>query len=216
MDQFHDQHGLADACAAKHRGLTTLGDRRQQVDSLDAGSKNLGRAGLRGKRRGLAVDGPPRNIRRQGAGLVAYLPGDIEKTAKNGVADRDDDRATYHCNLVPSPHRPRGLERDRANVVFVKMRLHFGHDRSFSLSVEDQYGIFYWRQAIGESNVDHGAAHRYDVSGMLTVLVHLQSSRSSIPEAGSSTRIYQVATSALRQRGTDEMSMSAMDASQGA
>ena len=41
VDQFHDQHGLADARAAEQADLAALGVRREQVDDLDAGFENL-------------------------------------------------------------------------------------------------------------------------------------------------------------------------------
>ena len=36
VDEFHDQHGLADAGAAEQADLAALRVRRQQVDDLDA------------------------------------------------------------------------------------------------------------------------------------------------------------------------------------
>jgi hypothetical protein len=41
VDQFHDQHGLADAGAAEQADLAALGVGREQVDDLDAGDEDL-------------------------------------------------------------------------------------------------------------------------------------------------------------------------------
>ena len=43
MDQFLDQHGLADACTAEQTDLAALCIGGQQVDDLDAGLQDLGR-----------------------------------------------------------------------------------------------------------------------------------------------------------------------------
>ena len=61
VDQFHHQHGLADAGAAEHRRLAALGERHQQVDHLDPGLEHRAGAGLRGERRRAAVDRPARD-----------------------------------------------------------------------------------------------------------------------------------------------------------
>ncbi len=40
VDQFHDEHGLANARSAEHGSLAALGKRREQVDDLDARLKH--------------------------------------------------------------------------------------------------------------------------------------------------------------------------------
>ena len=42
VDQFLNQHGLADAGAAEQADLAALGIGREQVDDLDAGDENFG------------------------------------------------------------------------------------------------------------------------------------------------------------------------------
>ena len=42
VDQFLNQHGLADAGAAEQADLAALGVRREQIDDLDAGDENFG------------------------------------------------------------------------------------------------------------------------------------------------------------------------------
>ena len=41
VDQFHDENGLADACAAEQADLAALCVRSEKVDDLDAGDENL-------------------------------------------------------------------------------------------------------------------------------------------------------------------------------
>ena len=45
VDQLHNKHGFADACAAKQTDFAALGVRANKVDDLDAGFKHLGRCG---------------------------------------------------------------------------------------------------------------------------------------------------------------------------
>ena len=45
VDQFHNKHGFADACAAKQTDFAALGVRADKVDDLYAGFKHLGRCG---------------------------------------------------------------------------------------------------------------------------------------------------------------------------
>ena len=56
VDQFLDQHGLADAGAAEQADLAALGVRREQVDDLDAGDEDRGFGRLVDEGRGLGVD----------------------------------------------------------------------------------------------------------------------------------------------------------------
>ena len=56
VDQFHDQHGLADAGAAEQADLAALGVRREQIDDLDAGDEDRGLGRLVGIGRRLLVD----------------------------------------------------------------------------------------------------------------------------------------------------------------
>ena len=56
VDQFLNQHGLADAGAAEQADLAALGVRRQQVDDLDAGDENFSFGGLVGVGRRFLMD----------------------------------------------------------------------------------------------------------------------------------------------------------------
>ena len=57
VDQFLNQHGLADAGAAEQADLAALGVRRQQVDDLDAGDENFRFGRLVGVGRRRLMDG---------------------------------------------------------------------------------------------------------------------------------------------------------------
>ena len=56
VDQLLHGHGLADAGAAEQADLAALGVGAEQVDDLDAGDQDFGRARLLGEGGGFAVD----------------------------------------------------------------------------------------------------------------------------------------------------------------
>ena len=87
VDQFLDQHGLADACAAEQTDLAALCIRSQQVDDLDAGLQDLGSRLLLRKAGSLAVDGPVRHIIHR-AFAVDGSAQRVEHTAQGGFAHR--------------------------------------------------------------------------------------------------------------------------------
>ena len=57
VDQFLNQHGLADAGAAEQADLAALGIRREQIDDLDAGDENFSLGRLLGIGRRFLMDG---------------------------------------------------------------------------------------------------------------------------------------------------------------
>ena len=58
VDEFLDQHGLADAGAAEQPDLAALGIGREQIHDLDAGDENIGLGRLIRVGRGRRVNGP--------------------------------------------------------------------------------------------------------------------------------------------------------------
>ena len=51
VDQFHDDDGLADACAAERADFAAFEEWANQINDFDAGRQNLGRGGLIDQRR---------------------------------------------------------------------------------------------------------------------------------------------------------------------
>ena len=58
VDQFHHVYGFAYTGTTEQTNLTTLGERADQVDNLDAGFQQVGRRCLVGVARSLTVDTP--------------------------------------------------------------------------------------------------------------------------------------------------------------
>ena len=93
VDQFHDQHGLADAGAAEQADLAALGVRRQQIDDLDAGDQNFRFGRLIGVGRRLLMDGAHR--------LALHRTGFIDRLADHV------DNAAEQCLGRPAPKSAR-------------------------------------------------------------------------------------------------------------
>ena len=93
VDQFLNQHGLADAGAAEQADLAALGVGRQQVDDLDAGDENFRFGGLVGVESALpgGLRGEPSDLDR--AGFIDRLADHVHDAAERAGADRHHDRA---------------------------------------------------------------------------------------------------------------------------
>jgi hypothetical protein len=82
VDEFHYHDRLADARAAEHRRFAALGERREEVDHLDAGLEHCRRWTAIGQRWGRSVDRRARHILRQRRATVADIAGHIEQPAQ--------------------------------------------------------------------------------------------------------------------------------------
>ncbi len=126
VDQFLHGDGLADAGAAEQADLAALGVGAEQVDDLDAGDQDFGRAGLLGKAGGFAMDrggvfGADR------AGFVDRLADHVHDAAKAGRADRHGDRAAGVGDFLAADQAFGGVHGDGAHGVLAQMLRHFEH-----------------------------------------------------------------------------------------
>ena len=115
VDQLHDEHGLADASAAEHRSLAALGERREQVDHLDAGLEHRAGRDLFLERRRRIVDTATWGIGWQGRTAVPYRSDDVEETAQNRISDRNRNGRTGRTHLRVAREARGCLKRDAAD-----------------------------------------------------------------------------------------------------
>ena len=157
-DQFHDQHGLADAGAAEHGGLAALRQRRQEIDDLDAGLEQLGRGTLLGQRVGRR-GGSARAAMSAGEGrpAVAGLAGDGEQPAEHLIADRHGERAAGRARGHAPPQPGGRLQRDGADMALVEVALHLDHQRLGPVPFDDQRLVDCRQTAGFEGDVDDSA-----------------------------------------------------------
>ena len=165
VDQFHDQHGLADAGAAEQADLAALGIGREQIDDLDAGDENRGFGRLIGIGRRLLVDGAHR-LALDRAGFVDRLADDVDDAAEQAGADRHRDRRAGVAHFLAAHQTFAGIHGDGAHGVLAELLGDFEHQamalvRGFQ-RIEDR------RQVFVELHVDDGADDLGDVSDLLS------------------------------------------------
>ena len=129
VDQFHDDHGLADAGAAEQADLAALGVGRQQVDDLDAGDQDLRFGRLLDERRRAAMDRQGQLVADRAA-LVDRLADDVQDAAERLGADRHGDRAAGVDRLLAAHQAVGGVHGDGAHFGFAEMLRHFEHDQA--------------------------------------------------------------------------------------
>ena len=93
IDQFHDDDGLSNTGTPEGADFTTLGERANQVDHLDAGLENLGFGRLVDQLGRLAVDWTA-FVGSDGAFFVHRVASNVEDTTENSFTDRDGDGRT--------------------------------------------------------------------------------------------------------------------------
>ena len=161
VDQFHDQHGLADAGAAEQADLAALGIRRQQVDDLDAGDQDRGLGRLVGISRSVLVD-RSQLFTFDWTGFVDRIADHVDDAPEQAGADRHRDRRAGVGHFLAA-HQPfAGVHRDGAHGVFAELLRDFQH-QALAL-VGRLQGVEDRRQVIVEMYVDDRADDLGDVS----------------------------------------------------
>ena len=161
VDQFHDQHGLADAGAAEQADLAALGVGREQVDDFDAGDQNRGFGRLVGIGRRILVD-RPQHFALDRTGFVDRFADHVDDAAEQPGADRHRDRRPGVGDFLAA-HQPfAGVHGDGTHGVFAKLLRDFQHQALALIGgfqrVEDR------RQVLVEMHVDDGADDLGDMS----------------------------------------------------
>ena len=161
VNEFLDQHGLADAGAAEQADLAALGIGREQVDDLDAGDEDRGLGRLVGVDRRLLMDGAPLLVRDR-AGLIDRFADHVHDAPEGAVADRHRDRLAGVGHLLAA-HQPfAGVHRHRADRRLAEVLGDFEHQAvALVLGLER---IENRRQVILEMHVDDGADDLGDAS----------------------------------------------------
>ena len=162
VDQLHDEHGLADAGAAEHRGLAALGEWREKVDHLDAGLEHRGGRGLILERRRRIVDAASRSIGWQGRSAVPHRPDHVEETTQNRISDWDRNWRTCRAHRRAAGEARGRLERDAADRRGIDMAMHFEDQRFRPVPFDDQRGVDRRKHVALEAHVHDGASNRHD------------------------------------------------------
>jgi hypothetical protein len=165
VDQFHHQHGLADAGAAEHRRLAALGDWRKQVDDLDAGLEYLRCSILLGHRRWLAMDRQTRHIGRQWIQAVRNIAHHIDHATQGGIAHRRRDWLTGQGYGSAAGQTLRLLKSNRPDCSFADMGLYLGGQPA--RTIVDNQRMVDGRQRTGHGDVQHWTTHSNQPGSLL-------------------------------------------------
>ena len=161
VDEFHDEHGLADTGTAEQANLATLGVRGEHVNDLDASDEHLGFDLHVDERRGVGVDGGDL-VAGDGATLVDRLADDVHDAAEGAVADRDLDRVAGVNDLLATDEAFGTVHGDGADCVLAKVLRDF-EDEADGV-VLDLEGVEDRRQGVVELDVDDGTDDGNDLA----------------------------------------------------
>ena len=162
VDQFHNDHGLADAGAAEQPHFSTLGIGLDQVDNLDPGDQNLGIRRLfykLGRRpvNGQALLGLDRTQ------IVDRFPDNVHDAAQGLRPHGHGDRATGIHHFLAADQAVGNVHGDRAHRRLAQM-LGDLEDHTLAVIVYSE-SIEDGRQVSLEVHVDDGAHDLCDGAG---------------------------------------------------
>ena len=164
VDQFLNQHGLADAGAAEQADLAALGVRRQEIDDLDAGDENFRFGCLVGVGRRFLVD-RAHVLTLDRTHFVDRLADHVHDAAERAGSDRHPDRAAGVVDLLAADQPLGGIHGDGAHRGFAEMLGDFEHQAVAAVLGLDR--VQNGRQVTLELHVDDGADDLRDASGLV-------------------------------------------------
>src|SRR5450432_685382 len=164
VDQFLNQHGLADTGAAEQADLAALGVGRQQVDDLDAGDENFRFGRLLGIGRRRLMDGAVA-LRFDRSGFIDRLAYHIHDAAERARAYRHHDRIAGVADFLTADQAFRGIHRDGAYRGFAEMLSDLEYQAV--AAVHGLKRVENRRQMSFELHVDDGADDLRDASGLV-------------------------------------------------
>mmetsp|Transcript_1894 Transcript_1894/g.4937 ORF Transcript_1894/g.4937 Transcript_1894/m.4937 type:complete len:420 (+) Transcript_1894:579-1838(+) len=162
VDELHDEHGLADAGAAKQANLSAASVGRQQVHDLDAGHQHLLLCGLLIKRGRLTMNGQVR-LGHDGAALIHGLANHVHDAAEGLTAHRHRDGRAGAPHSLAAGQALGGLHGNGAHGVLTGMLCHL-EDEAHIVALHLQRVHDLGHLAI-ELDVHHGTNHLGDLAG---------------------------------------------------
>ncbi len=170
VDQFLNQHGLADAGAAEQADLAALGVRRQQIDDLNACDQNIRFGRLLGIGRRFRVNWPAL-FGLDRASFVDRLANDVDDAAEQAGTDWHRDGEARVGHLLAAHQALGDVHGDGAHRRFAEMLGDFEHQPVVAVlgleRVQDR------RQVAFELHVDNGADDLSDLAGCVLRCGHI-------------------------------------------
>jgi hypothetical protein len=173
VDQFLNENGFTDACAAEQPDFSALQEGLDQVDDLDAGLKHFESGGLireqwRGAMNGIV------GLARQRAELIHGFAEHVHHTAQSRTPNGNGNASTSVVRFHATNQTFRWLHGDTADAALAEVLLHFGgyvdRFRDAESFAGDANRVVNGGQVPGfKLDVEHGSNDLHDVSdgGML-------------------------------------------------
>ena len=122
VDQFHDDHGLADPRPAEKADLAAFQIGLDEVDDLDPGLQNLGLGGLLIERRRVPMDREALGGL-DGTPLVDRIAQHVQHAAENLRSHGNGNRMSGVLDPHPTHHAVGGLHGDRPHAPLAEVLL---------------------------------------------------------------------------------------------
>src|SRR6202163_58709 len=164
VDQFLNQHGLADAGAAEQADLAALGVGRQEIDDLDAGDENFRFGRLVGVGRRRLMDGAVA-FRFDRPGFIDRLADHLHYTAHRSPAPRTHDRVAGVADFLTTDQTFGCIHGDGTHGGFAEMLRDLEHQAVAAVLRLER--VQNGRQMAFELHVDDGADDLRDASGLV-------------------------------------------------
>ena len=162
-DELLDDDGLAHAGAAVGPDLAALGERRNEVEHLDAGLEDLRFGDLVVERRRGPVDGPSL-LGHDVAEVIQGLAGDVEEAAERGTAHGDGDSLAGVHGFGAATEALGGAEREASHPVVPDVLLDF-EDELLAVLADFERIVDSGQLRRGELDVHHGANDLHHLTG---------------------------------------------------
>ena len=164
VDEFLNQHSLADTGTTEETDLATTSIGSEEVDDLDTGLQDLGGGGLFDERGGVSMDGGELDAL-DGTTLVNGLANDVHDTAEGGSTDGDTDGGTRVNDLLATDETLGTVHGNGADRVLTEVSSDL-EDETTTVEVLDLKSIENGRKVLSlELDIDDGTNDCFDVSG---------------------------------------------------
>ena len=157
VDELHHGNGLAYSGAAEEADLSALGERADEVNDLDAGLEDLGRAGLLLVGRSRAVN-LPALLLADGAHVVHRLAEDVHDAADGLMADRNLYSGSGSLNFDSAAQSVGNAHGEAAHYAAADLLLNLEDQTVAGVMACYPEGIVYLRNAfLGELDINNRA-----------------------------------------------------------
>ena len=166
VNEFLNQHGFTDACAAEQSHFSAPCVWCQKVNDFNTGFENFHRRVLFIETGGIAVNTHALSVRRNGFPAVNGVSQHVEHTPQGILADRNHHGMSRRLHRHTAPHSLTSGEQDTADTVCIDVLTDFHHTGVF---LSGQENVPDFRQiAVVKAHIHHrtGNLHNRSVSSV--------------------------------------------------